>query len=322
MNIKIINNAENFIYSAYRVFSRCLLYIIMSFTVLLTFSGCGIWQNDGRLRVCVSIYPIYDFASKIGGDKLNIINLTPGGDVHDFELSAYEMAQISTGDIFIYNGGGLEAWAEDAVLSLEGMDIIIKEASLGIELINFHNHEHNHDEHSHTYDPHIWLYPLNAKIMAKNVLDALCAADSENSAYYTANYNILAQRFDALDNEYREALSDIKVNTITVTHNAFGYMCAAYGFNQIAVTDVNDNNEISLADYNNIIAQIKQSGVKVIFYDPNEGDGIAAPLAEECGISAHPLYTVTAITKQQMQNGEDYFSIMRQNLNALKYALC
>lgn len=158
--------------------------------ILLAFSGCDTFENDGRLKVCASIYPIYDFARKIGGERINVINITESGDAHGFEPSNRQMAQITSCDVFLYNGAGLEGWV-DGVLNLIEGSAVTSAVSQGAELLDAGGHEGG--AHGHAADPHIWLYPQNAKIMAYNIKEALCSADPGGSEYYEANYGELAR---------------------------------------------------------------------------------------------------------------------------------
>lgn len=302
--------------------------LIFLLAVCLIFpSACNIKTDDGRLKVCVSLYPIYDFTQKIGGDKVNIINLTPTGDSHHYEPSLYDVAQISESDLFFYNGAGLEHWVEDVIVTVKGNKVKAVAVSEGIELLNSEGHGHeeegeDEDEHEHEFDPHVWLYPLNARKQMENIKNALALADPDNAEYYEANYQLYKTEFDLLDGEYiaeiKDKISD-EFNTIVVAHKAFGYLCHAYGLEQVALTDVNDSGERS--NLNEIIDLISEKNIKYIFYDELEGNSTILTLSTDTQTSLLPLNNLSALTQQQKVANDDYFSIMRKNLQSLKTAL-
>jgi zinc transport system substrate-binding protein len=300
------------------VMKKPVVFILIA--ICMVFAGCSGQLSDGRLKVCVTVYPLYDFAKKIGGDKVNIIDLSPSGDIHDFEPSNYDVAQIVTGDMFLYNGAGLEHWVESVIQMIDGAKTDIAEASQGIELLELDGH--GGEEHSHAYDPHIWLNPLNAKIIACNIKEALCRADSENSAYYRENYRQLEAEFDILDGEYTSRLQNLALDTIAVTHNAFGYLCKAYNLRQIALSNTEGDHGYSGADLNELKMQISQKNIKVIFYNQADGTAYAQSLVELTdGTEIKMLSTLSSLTQRQKNSGGDYFSVMRENLAALIYAL-
>ena len=138
--------------------------------------------SEGSLRVMASFYPMYDFAQKIGGDKVTVTNMVPAGtEPHDWEPSPSDIVALEQADVFVYSGAGMEHWVEDVLASLDNQSLVTVEASYGIALLEGHHHhhedeeeaEHEHeDEHEHEegggYDPHVWLSPLNAKREMEN----------------------------------------------------------------------------------------------------------------------------------------------------------
>lgn len=295
------------------------IFPLLLILILLMFSGCNPPEDDGRLKVVATIYPIYDFALKIGGEKVNAVNITEGIDAHGFEPSNSQMAQIMSCKVFLYNGAGLESWVDVVLDYIEG-SAVARAASQGVELLDSEGDDAG--EHQHAVDPHIWLYPQNAKIMAQNIKEALCSADAENAGYYNANYQALIEELDELDAEYIQNLSGVALDTIAVTHNAFGYMCNAYNLRQIALSGINDEHDYSAGDLQKIIAEINQKNIKVVFYNQSDGPSSANALIENSNAEdAMLLSTLASLSSEQRAGGDDYFSVMRQNLEALKYAL-
>ncbi len=135
-----------------RFWKKTTAIILASVTGLFMLGGCGNSTqgnenassdgNDELLTVYTSFYPMYDFAQKIAGDKINLVNLVPAGtEPHDWEPSTGDIANLEKADMLIYNGAGMEHWVEDVTESLSNKDLILVEASHGIELLEGHHHD-------------------------------------------------------------------------------------------------------------------------------------------------------------------------------------
>ena len=113
------------------------------------------FADDGRLKVMTSFYPMYDFARKVGGDKIQVKDMVPAGtEPHDWEPAATDIRNLEDADVFVYNGADLEHWAEDVLDTLENQDLVVTEASDGVELLDGgHDHAHGDDGK----DPHVCL---------------------------------------------------------------------------------------------------------------------------------------------------------------------
>ena len=147
--------------------------------------------DDGRLKVMASFYPMYDFARKVGGDKIQVKDMVPAGtEPHDWEPAATDIRNLEDADVFVYNGADLEHWAEDVLDTLENQDLVVSEASDGVELLDG-GEDHAHGDNGK--DPHVWLDPMRAKQEMANIKDAFVKADPENRDYYEANYEKYAR---------------------------------------------------------------------------------------------------------------------------------
>jgi zinc transport system substrate-binding protein len=272
---------------------------------------------------------MYDFAKKIGGDKVDVVNMVPAGtEPHDWEPTASDVAGLEKADVFVYNGAGMEHWAKDVLESLGNKELIAVEAAKGVSLREgHHEHEDEHeaereDEHdSEAYDPHVWLSPLNAKVQLENIKEAFVQADPDNKDYYQANYAKYAARLDALDKEFKDAISALPKNEIVVSHEAFGYLCAAYGLEQIGIEGLAPDSEPDPARMTQIIEFAKAHDVKVIFFEELVNPKVAETIAKATGAETDVLNPLEGLTDKQLAAGDDYFSVMRHNLEALKKAL-
>lgn len=313
--------------------------------VLFLLAGCGTTSpsskaddsqtQKGTLSVYASFYPMYDFAAKIGGDKVSVVNMVPAGsEPHDWEPTAADITGLEKAAVFIYNGAGMEHWAEDVLESLQNKDLVVVEASKGLTLREGHHHEHEGEEEAHAdaaadehsdeeekYDPHVWLSPLNAKAEMENIKNAFVQADPDNKDYYEANYAKYAADLDVLDKEFKDTLTPLPNKDIIVAHQAFGYLCAAYGLNQVGIEGLSPDSEPDPARVAEIIEFAKEHKVRVIFFEELVSPKVAETIAKAIDARTDVLSPIEGLSDEQRSAGGDYFSVMRQNLENLKTAL-
>ncbi|HHV29028.1 metal ABC transporter substrate-binding protein [Acetivibrio mesophilus] len=308
----------------------CLTFLL---TGCLSNSKVGVQGDEDKITVYASFYTMYDFAKKIGGDRINLTNVMPEGtEPHHWEPSPRDMLQIEKADVFVYNGAGMEPWVEKVLGSINNKSLVVVETSRNIELLQgSHSHDEDHEEenpedehHSHDdleYDPHVWLSPKNAKKQMEAIKDAFIKADPANSEYYEMNFNDNAEKLDILDREYREELSKCTKKDIVVGHQAFGYLCEEYGLKQNAIEGLNADSEPTPARMAEIVKFIKEKDVKVIFSEKLLSQKVPKAIASETGAKVEFLNPLGGLAKEDIDAGKEYFSIMRENLEALKKAL-
>ncbi|MFB6362692.1 metal ABC transporter substrate-binding protein [Paenibacillus elgii] len=315
---------------------RAVLPVILVLLVSTLLSACGGRSQpalvNGKINIAVSFYPLYDFASKIGGDHVNVVNLVPAGvEPHDWSPKSRDIQNLSKSDLFVYLGAGFEGWVKDTLGSLKkDSKTVVVEASRGVELIpameEEHGDEHSQakDDHGHDHgntDPHVWMSPVNAKQMALNIKDALIQVDAAHKADYEANFKKLAERLDQLDGKYKSELAKVSKKDIVVTHQSFGYLAKAYGLNQKAIMRLAPDAEPTSKDMKNILQFIKDNQVKYIFFEELVSDKLAKTLAKDAGVETLVLSPLEGLTEEQATKGDDYVSLMENNLNNLIKAL-
>ncbi|HEY0175467.1 MAG TPA: metal ABC transporter substrate-binding protein [Pedobacter sp.] len=284
--------------------------------------AAGEQENESeKLNVMVSFYPMYDFVSKVGGEKVSVTGMVPAGnEPHDWEPAASDIAALEEADMFIYNGAGMEHWVDTVLDSLGNKELVTVEASAGIELLGGHSEEGEEDSEE-AYDPHVWLNPVNAKKVMLNIKDALVKADPGNAEYFTKNYETYAAEFDELDQKYKDALTGLEKKDIIVAHEAFGYLCKAYGLNQVGIEGLSPDSEPDPARMEEIIEFAKENNVKIIFFEELVSPKVAETIANEVGVETDVLNPLEGLSDEELNAGADYFSVMEENLQRLLNAL-
>lgn len=297
------------------------LCLLLSLSLFL--SGCSSTAennnsgNSNKISVYTSFYSMYDFAGKIGGDRINLTNLVPAGtEPHDWEPSPIDVAGLEKAQVFIYNGAGMESWVSKILGTVKNKKLISVEAAKGLNLLD--NPDKNEDI---KYDPHVWLDPRLAKKEMEAIKNALVAADPANQDYYEKNYSDNAKKLDELDREYRDTIDNFSKKDIVVAHQAFGYLCNAYGLKQIPIEGLIADSEPSPARMAEIVNFAKEHKVKYIFFEELVSPKVAETIAKEVGAKTAVLNPLEGLQENEIKAGKDYFSVMRDNLEILKQAL-
>lgn len=291
----------------------------------------GNTNENTKLNIYTSFYPMYDFTLRIGGDKVTVTNLVPAGtEPHDWEPSTTDIIALEKADILIYNGVDMEHWVDKIVDSLNNKDIILVETSIGIDLLEGDHghddeeedeHEDEEEDEDDSYDPHVWISIKNAKVQLNNIKEALMKADPENADYFNANFETHVKKFDDLDKKFEDSLSGLENRDIIVAHKAFSYLCADYGLNQVAIEGLAADSEPDAKRMTEIIEFAKEHQIKTIFFEELVSPKVAETIAAEIGANTDVLNPIEGLTKEQLDAGEDYLSIMEKNLEALLKAL-
>lgn len=307
--------------------------IVMGASAFVT--GCkkkGFGEDaQGKVKVVATIYPMYDFVKRVGGEHVAVNMMVPAGtEPHAWEPSTKDMLMLEEAELFVYNGAGMETWAEDILKSVQNKDLTVLEASSGVELIRLeehddedeHENEHEHEGHHHgEFDPHVWLSPKNAQTEMKNIAAALKKIDPDHAADYDANFAAARKECETLDQEYAAALKEAAGRHIVVAHEAYGYLCREYGLEQIGIEGVSADSEPDAARMREIIDLVKEYDVKCIFFEELVNPKVAETIASETGCTTQALSPLDGLSQDDINAGRDYFSVMRDNLKAIKGAL-
>ncbi|MDP2813322.1 MAG: metal ABC transporter substrate-binding protein [Erysipelotrichaceae bacterium] len=298
---------------------KYILTLIVGLTLAL--NGCTPTQSDNnKITVITSLFPQYDFVRQIAQDKVNVTLLLPAGvEPHSFEPTPQTIVTIGNADIFIYTNAMMEPWIEKVIDNVKLDNLLIVESSLGIEYIEHLEEEEFEEEELEELDPHVWLDPMNAKIMAQNVLDALISVDPENTEFYKTNANVLFAELDELKADYDEVFLDPTQKTIIYGgHFAFGYLANRYGLEILSpYTGFSPNAEPTPQAIAELIDRMNELNIKTIYYQELIDPKTARVIAEQTGAKMVLLHGAHNVTTEELQSGATYVSIMRENAQKL-----
>jgi zinc transport system substrate-binding protein len=300
--------------------ARIVLTFLVALVALLV-SACGGSERDvaaGR-TIVAAFYPIAYASERIAPDA-EVSNLTPAGaEPHDLELTPRDIEQIDASDLVFYLGSGFMPALEDAASGDEGAVDLLE----GLELLEGSD-EHGHgdeeaapadepaEEDEHTVDPHVWLDPMRYAAIAGRIAEALgepAAADD------------LVADLEELDGEFRAGLESCARRTIVTSHAAFGYLADAYGLEQITLTGVSPEAEPSAKAIEALVDEVEEEGATTVFFETLISPDLAETVAREAGATTAVLNPLEGLTQEEIDADADYFSVMRENLDALRTAL-
>ena len=269
-------------------------------------------QATGKLSVLASFYPLAYFAQSIGGDLVTVQNITPTGtEPHDFEPTPQELVSVYNSKLFIYNGAGLESWVDKVLPDIQSKGIAIVKASNGIDILGGDKQP----------DPHIWLDPVLAQRIVLNIRDGLIQADPKNSSVYTQNANSLIVKLIDLDQQYQKNLYNCQQKDVVASHQVFAYLSKRYNFQPFAITGLSPDQEPSpqtMADLTNLIQEKK---VKYVLTETLVSTKLADTLAAETGATTLVFNPLEGLTPDELNAGQNYFTIQQQNIKNLSTAL-
>lgn len=313
------------------------IFIAVIATIILT-TGCGktdyIPGKKDRLNITATIFPQYDFARQLAGDKANVtMLLPPGSECHTYEPSPQDIIKIQNSDLFIYTGGESDNWIDEILRTLDtsNMKILrlmeicetVDEESVEGMQSDEHNHENENVNSNHKLDEHIWTSPYNAVKICDAISNALCELDAENAQYYNENHaEYTALLFD-LDDSFREILSSSKRNTLVFGDRfPFRYFTERYGIEYYAAfPGCAEETEASISTVTFLIDKIKQEQIPVVLYPELSNHRLADTIAEETGAKALMLHSCHNVTQEDFNNGITYIELMKNNAEVLREAL-
>ncbi len=267
---------------------RALLVAVIA----LLASGCAGGEPDSRRTIVASFYPVAWATERIAGDSLDeIVNLTPpGAEPHNIELSPSDIETIRDAELVIYVGGGFQPALEDAIDARD---------SGSLDLL------------ADGEEPHIWLDPVR---FARAV-----GAIAQDIGGQSAG-EVVAE-LERVDTEYRRGLAGCDRRVLVTTHAAFGQLAARYGLTEHSLAGRSPESEPGPRELEDLVEAVRASGATTIFVEPLVSDGLAQTVAREAGVAVAILDPVEGLSDERLATGEDYLSVMRSNLAALRRAL-
>ncbi|PEF50484.1 MULTISPECIES: metal ABC transporter substrate-binding protein [Bacillus cereus group] len=315
---------------------RKLIKVCISLLLVISlFSACGVKKENvekgpqnkvksDKLQIYTTIYPLQFLTEQIGNGYVEVENITPPGtEAHSFDPTQKTVVKIAQSDMFIYSGTGMEGFADKIKQTVKKEKVSIVKAAEGIRLINAKTtglHEGKQEKELDA-DPHVWLDPIRAIKMAENIKEALIQLKPDAKDDFEKNFNALKLKLESLDQEFRDVVTKAPKKTFVVSHSAYGYWEDVYGLKQIGISGLSPTNEPSSQKLKEIIELAKENNISYVLFEPNLSNKVASVVKREVGADSLTLHNLESLTANEIQNKDDYLSVMKSNILSLQKAL-
>ncbi len=288
--------------------------------IIMIIPGCASnnqnTQND-KLTIVTTVFPLYDFAKQVAGDKAEVIMLLPtGAEAHSYEPTMQDIIKIRESDLFINIGGSADPWAEVVYNDANKTNAQILSAINVVETI-----EDRHDD-VYSIDEHVWTSLDNAEKIVEAICEKLSNIDPSNSEFYEKNEEIYTEKIERLDEKFEEITQENNKKIVFADRFPFKYFAEEYDLDYFAAfPGCSSESEPSAAAVSQLIDIIKKENIKVVFYTETSNQKLPDTICEETGAKKLLLHSCHTITKEQMENGVTYLDLMNNNFTAMKEAL-
>ncbi|PUB09858.1 metal ABC transporter solute-binding protein, Zn/Mn family [Paenisporosarcina sp. OV554] len=292
-------------------------------------------NNSNALTVYTTVYPLTYFTQRIGGENVQVKSIYPAGsNEHTFEPTQKDMMALADADLFFYIGLGLEGFVDNAKKTLANEDLTmiatadaVSDEEIAVSEVHEDDHaeeegHEGHEDHDHGgIDPHLWISPQLSVHLAASIKDSLIEKDPDNKETYTKNYDVLVNDLKQLDLDYKEMANASNNKTFFVSHAAFGYLAGTYGLEQVAIAGLNSQDEPSQKELTELVKLAKSMKINTILFEQNISSNLTKVIQNEIGAEALTMHNLGVLTPQDIAQNEDYFTLMKQNLETLSKAL-
>lgn len=268
---------------------------------------CGCASNPPAAQLVCTTLPVYDFTARLcAGTDLVVTQLITENVscLHDYTLKPTQMRVIEKADAVILSGAGLEDFLHDALADARH----VINASDGLAL--HHAHDNHHD---HSSDPHIWLSPANAMVMASNICSSLCTLYPDKESAFKENLVSLLAELEQLQTYGIAQLQPLSSRELITFHDGFSYMAEAFNLQIIKSVEEESGSEASAADLIEIIKLVQTRDIPAIFTENNGSTAAADIIVRETDVDCYAL--------DMAISGDSYFEAMYHNINTLREAL-
>lgn len=289
-------------------------------------------QKSDKLSVVATIFPPFDFARQVGKEKVDVsILLPPGGESHTYEPTPDDIIKIQNADIFIFTGGENDTWIDEILKNVDTskmkilrmMDCVETVDEETVEGMQGGHSESDHQDGDHEPDEHVWTSPKNAMLIARAIETAMAEKDIKNADFYNSNFIEYEKALSELDSGFKTAVESGKRDTVIFGDRfPFRYFADEYGLKYFAsFPGCSGESEPSAKTVAFLIEKIKAEKIPIVFHIEFSNHKSADTIAEATGTKILQFHSCHNVTKEEMDNGETYISLMEKNLEALKIAL-
>ena len=291
-------------------------------------------EADDMLTVVTSFYPMYIAALNIvdGVDGVRLENLSEPqtGCLHDFQLTPEDMKLLSTADVFVINGGGIESFMSDVAKAYPKLYVV--EACEDVALLSedddetdgAHDHDHDADaesdsDHDHDHgdeNAHAWMSVPRYRTMVQTIASRLAEKDAKHADEYYANAKAYDAKLAVLEEKIDSLKSLTSGQNIIIFHEAYEYVADDFSMNACYLLDLDEERSVSAGEVKQVIGAIKDDGVSVILAEELYGKSMGDTVSRETDV--HMVY-IDPLNRGEYDK-DSYLDGMERNIELIKDA--
>ncbi|MBQ4525590.1 MAG: zinc ABC transporter substrate-binding protein [Bacteroidaceae bacterium] len=261
-----------------------LLYIL--FFCLLCSCASRRGEDADKPMLVVSIEPMRYFVEEIAGDAFEVVTMVPrGGNPETYEPVPSQLMGMEQCDAYLRVGpiGFEEAWIER--LSAIAPRMQVMDMSEGIRFV--HDVHANGDAHIDEREPHVWTSPRNARIIARNICQALSSLSPADSLSFRQRWQALDSMMAATDKQVTQILAHEADSTFLIYHPTLSYFASDYGLRQLCIEE--EGKEPSPAHLRTLVDACRRLGTRVVFLQQQFDRRHVEVIAAETGLRIVPI---------------------------------
>lgn len=283
-------------------------------------------QTDGQeLTVVTSFYPMYIAAENVIGDadgvRLENLSEPQTGCLHDFQLTPEDMKLLSTADVFIINGGGIESFMKEVAEAYPKLKII--EACENTSLLSeeekdiHHHEEETEQEHAHgDVNAHAWMSVSAYETQVQTIADGLSEADPERSSAYQNGAKAYLGKLDELKKRQEKLKQEISGQSVILFHEAYAYVAEDYGLQVNYLLDLDEERQVSAGEVSDVLSAVRKGHVKYILAEELYGKSMGDTIQKESDAKVLYLDPLNRGTYEK----DSYINGMKKNMEILEEA--
>lgn len=280
---------------------------LLSLTFVAGACGDSGGNDGGRVGVVASFYPLAEVAGRVGGPDVEVENLTqPGTEPHDLELSTRQVDHVLDADLVVVMGHRFQPAVEEVAAKRDDASTVVVLDELGT---------------AGGSDPHVWLDPTRMRRVVEVVRDGLIRAVPSKRADLRRRAAAYMTELEALDARYRDGLAHCRTRTIVTSHAAYGWLARRYDLDEEAIGGLSPEQEPDPRRLSQLVDLVARRGVTTVFTETLVSPKVAETLAREAGVRSTTLDPIEGLSKARIDAGDDYVTVMDENLAKLRAAL-
>lgn len=283
---------------------------------LIAVSGSVTARVNAPVDVVASFSILGDMVRQVGGERVRLTTLVgPDSDAHVYRPTPADARAIAEARLLVINGLGFEGWI-DRLTEASGYKGLIVTATAGVEPRRMADPDHG------KIDPHAWQSLANARIYVHNIANGLAEIDPAGADIYRSNAARYIEEIDVVEAQVREAVDTLPAERrkVVTSHDAFGYLSAAYGIEFHAPVGFSTEEEASAGDVARLIRQINREKIPAVFVDNISDRRLLDQIVRETGARIGGTLYSDALSKEDGPAGT-HLGMMLHNIRTLVSAL-